>query len=241
MRRARQVGRGGARRAAGARAPERHAADERDGRQAGDDAGGSTVDGVVVERDGETETYAADVVVLACGAANTAKLLLGRRPTSTRTGSRTAPTRSAATTCSTTARPCWRSRRTRTRPCSRRRSASTTSTSPGNGREYPLGQHPDGRQVAGADVPRREAGRDEARAALDAGGGRRARGRLLALDRGPADAGEPRHRRPRRQADARLHGDERRSRRSELTSSCSSMLGQAAHGARTTSSTASRT
>ena len=30
--------------------------------------------------------------------------------------------------------------------------------------EYPLGQHPDGRQVAGADVPRREAGRDEARA-----------------------------------------------------------------------------
>ena len=30
--------------------------------------------------------------------------------------------------------------------------------------EFPLGQHPDGRQVAGGDVPRREAGRDEARA-----------------------------------------------------------------------------
>ena len=37
---------------------------------------GSTVSGVVVERDGETRTYSADLVVLACGAANTAKLLL---------------------------------------------------------------------------------------------------------------------------------------------------------------------
>ncbi len=37
---------------------------------------GTTVQGVVVERDGATETYTADVVVLACGAANTAKLLL---------------------------------------------------------------------------------------------------------------------------------------------------------------------
>jgi len=45
------------------------------------------------------------------------------RLTSTRTGSRTAPTRLGATTCSTTARPCWRSPRTRTRRSSRRRSA----------------------------------------------------------------------------------------------------------------------
>jgi choline dehydrogenase-like flavoprotein len=40
-----------------------------------DDAG-SSVTAVVVERDGETERYAGDVVVLACGAANTAALLL---------------------------------------------------------------------------------------------------------------------------------------------------------------------
>jgi choline dehydrogenase-like flavoprotein len=40
-----------------------------------DDAG-TTVTGVVVERDGGTETYSADVVVVACGAANTARLLL---------------------------------------------------------------------------------------------------------------------------------------------------------------------
>ena len=37
---------------------------------------GTAVTGVVVERDGETETFAGDLVVVACGAANTAKLLL---------------------------------------------------------------------------------------------------------------------------------------------------------------------
>ena len=39
-------------------------------------AAGTAVTGVVVERDGETETFAGDLVVVACGAANTAKLLL---------------------------------------------------------------------------------------------------------------------------------------------------------------------
>ena len=38
--------------------------------------GGKTVTGVVVDHDGETRTYSADLVVIACGAANTAKLLL---------------------------------------------------------------------------------------------------------------------------------------------------------------------
>ncbi len=39
--------------------------------------GGTAVTGVVVEREGSRETYAADVIVVACGAANSAKLLLG--------------------------------------------------------------------------------------------------------------------------------------------------------------------
>jgi choline dehydrogenase-like flavoprotein len=39
-------------------------------------ADGSAVTEVVVQRDGELERYSADMVVLACGAANTAKLLL---------------------------------------------------------------------------------------------------------------------------------------------------------------------
>ena len=37
---------------------------------------GTTVTGVVVEHDGETERYAGNIVVVACGAANSAKLLL---------------------------------------------------------------------------------------------------------------------------------------------------------------------
>ena len=40
-----------------------------------DDAG-TTVDRVVAERNGSTETFAADLVVVSCGAANTARLLL---------------------------------------------------------------------------------------------------------------------------------------------------------------------
>src|SRR6185295_3567477 len=40
-----------------------------------DDAG-TTVTGVVVDRVGVTETYRADIVVVSCGAANSAKLLL---------------------------------------------------------------------------------------------------------------------------------------------------------------------
>jgi len=39
-------------------------------------AAGTAVTGVVVERDGEQETFTADVVVVSCGAANTAALLL---------------------------------------------------------------------------------------------------------------------------------------------------------------------
>jgi choline dehydrogenase-like flavoprotein len=55
------------------------------------DGGGTTVTGVVVEHDGETKTYSADLVVLACGAANTARLLLvsanGQHPNGLANGS----------------------------------------------------------------------------------------------------------------------------------------------------------
>ena len=40
------------------------------------DASGGAVAGVVVEHDGETETLSSDIVVVSCGAANSAKLLL---------------------------------------------------------------------------------------------------------------------------------------------------------------------
>jgi choline dehydrogenase-like flavoprotein len=52
---------------------------------------GSAVTGVVVERDGEQETYSADIVVTSCGAANSARLLLAsaneKHPTGLANGS----------------------------------------------------------------------------------------------------------------------------------------------------------
>ena len=146
-----------------------------------------------------------DIVVVSCGAANTrqAAARLGERRAPARAGQRLRPGRAQLHVPQQPggARAVARSP---TRRSSRRRSGSTTSTSASDDFEYPLGQHPDGRQVAGADVPRREAAADEARARS----GRcdevaRARGRLLALDRGPAAAREPRHARPRRQRHAR--------------------------------------
>jgi choline dehydrogenase-like flavoprotein len=80
-------------------------------------AGGTAVTEVVVEHDGATERYAGEIVVLACGAANTA-----RRARRTRTVSRTAPIRSAATTCSTTRARCSRFRARRIPRPSRRHS-----------------------------------------------------------------------------------------------------------------------
>jgi hypothetical protein len=71
------------------------------------------------------------------------------------------------------------------------------------------GQHPDGRQVAGADVPRREARRDPLRSHLEPGEGRPPRRRLLALHRRPAAAREPRHAQQGRQDPDRLHGQQR--------------------------------
>ena len=81
----------------------------------------------------------------------------------------------------------------------------------GDGRlRVPARQRPDGRQVDGADVPRRATAGHEARARVDARADGAPCDRLLALDRGPPAAGQPRHRRPRRQHHAHLHGDEPR-------------------------------
>ena len=93
------------------------------------DAGGRTVTGVVVSRAGTREVYEADVVVLSAGAANSAKILLSSAATGTPTGWPTARARWAATTCSTTAKPSSRWRRSPMTPSTRRPSASTISTS----------------------------------------------------------------------------------------------------------------
>ena len=208
--RAREVGRRGARRSARARASERHAADEREGRQARDErrrarpSPRSSSIGTG-RRSGSPATSSWSRAVRP----TRPSCSCSRRTTSTRTASPTAPTRSAATTCSTTRRPSSRSRARRTRPRTRRRSGSTTSTS-GRRLRVPARERPDGRQVDGADVPRRAAAGDEARARVDARADGASRDRLLALDRGPPAARQPGHRRRRRKPHAHLRGDEPR-------------------------------
>ena len=200
--RAREVRRRGARRAARARARQRDAAD-RTRRSCGcrPTRPARTVTGVVVDHDGRQRDRDAPTSWSSRAARRTAPSCCSRRRARrTRTAWRTAPTRSGATTCSTTARRCWRCRASPTRRCSRRRSGVNDFYFAERRLRVPDGQHPDGRQVAGADVPRREA-------AARRGSRRRGRSRdvaaprrrLLAVDRGPAAAGQPRHARARRQ------------------------------------------
>ena len=90
--------------------------------------------------------------------------------------------------------------------------------------EFPLGNV----QMVGkstAPMFRGEKPGTRARARVDAGADGAPRDRLLALDRGPAEPRQPGHRRPRRQAHAHLHGDERGRRRSGSTRSSSRCSG----------------
>ena len=209
LRGAREVGRGGARRPSRARARERDAADERAGGEAGDERGRHGRDG------GRRRARRRDRA-------------LRRRPRRPRLRRR--EHREAA--------PALRDRQACERARQRvgpGRPQLHVPQQPGRARAVPRGEpdrlpedaraqrlllrqrrarlsareHPDGRQVAGGHVPRREAGGDGARAGLDARPRREARDRLLALDRGPAARGEPRHRRQGRQAHARVRADER--------------------------------
>ena len=158
--RARQVRRRGARRAARARAPQRHAADrtrsvvrlETERRRHAPSPrwwSTATVPQETLRRRHRRASRAARRTRPSCCCA--------RPATSTPTGSPTAPTRSAATTCSTTARPCSRCLK-RAEPDGVPEDARAQRLLLRQRRlRVPDGQHPDGRQVAGADVPRREA------------------------------------------------------------------------------------
>ena len=168
--------------------------------------------GVVVDRDGAHETYTADLVVVSCGAANSAKLLLASasdaHPHGLANGSDQVGRNymfhnsQAVLALSQGAQPDGVPEDARAQRLLLRRRRL----------RVPAGQHPDGRQVAGADVPRREAGRDAgSRRTWTLERRRRARGRLLAVDRGPAAAGQPRDADARRPASrSRYSADQRR-------------------------------
>ena len=87
------------------------------------DPAGRTVTGVVVSRGGQTEVYSGDIVVVSAGASNSARILLRSASDRHPDGLANVLAWSAATTCSTTATPSWRSTKSLTTPSSRRRSA----------------------------------------------------------------------------------------------------------------------
>ncbi len=201
---------------------------------------GSTVTEVVVDRDGAEERYRGDIVVLACGAANTAALLLGSASDAHPNGLANGSDQVGRNYMFHNSQAVLALSRDEN-PTIFQKTLGINDfyfSEPGHG--LPARQHPDGRQVAGADVPRREAGRDEARAGLVAGGHRPARGRLLAVDRGPAASRQPRHARWRGPRDAALHADQRRAGEAPLRTSCGRCSASCACTT-TTCSTASRT
>ena len=147
---------------------------------------------VVVDHDGAEERYSADVVVVAAGAANSAKLLLpsanDKHPNGLANGSDQVG-RNYMFHDSTP--PPWPSRATRTRPPTRRRSGSTTSTSApttSSSRSGTSRWSASRRRRCSAARDRRET-KLAPEWTLERYG--QARDRLLALDRGPASARQP--------------------------------------------------
>ena len=174
---------------------------------------------MTVEREGETEQFAGDIVVLACGAANTAALLLSsandKHPNGLANGS------------DQVGRNYMFHASEAVLALSREENPTVFQKTLGlndfyfgsDDHEYPLGNI---QMVGKSQAPMfhgEKPTRDEARARVDAREDREARDRLLALDRRSAAAREPGDGRRRRPAHARLHGVERRAEAASCTRS----------------------
>ena len=156
------------------------------------------------------ERFSADIVVVACGAANTAKLLLQsateKHPNGLANGSDQVG-RNYMFHDSTAVLALSREEN----PTAYQKTLGLNDFYFGSDDfEYPLGNV----QMVGKSTAPMFRGerprRDEARARVDARSDGASRDRLLALDRGSAAARQPGHRRRRRQHHAHLLGDERR-------------------------------
>ena len=166
---AREVRRRGARRAAGARARQRDADDERRGGAARDERRTArAVTGVVVDHAGERETFTGDLVVVSCGAANSARLLLASATDAHPDG--------LANGSGQVGRNYMFHNSQAVLALSKEENPTVFQKTLGLNDfyfgspdfEFPLGQHPDGREVLGGDVPRREADPDPPRAGAHA-------------------------------------------------------------------------
>ena len=191
---------------------------------------GSAVTEVVVERGGASaRAYAANIVVVSCGAANTAKLLLrsatDKHPAGLANGSdqvgRNYMFHNSQAVLAISKEP---------NPTVFQKTLGVNDYYfASDAWEYPMGNI----QMVGKSVPDMYRGEKPVITKLApfgclAEGGRRARGRLLALHRGPPPGREPRHRRSRRQADARLRLLQRRRSRTGCWSSCARCSGTSA-------------
>ena len=154
-------------------------------------ASGTTVTEVVVERNGQTETYQGDIVVVSCGAANSAKLLLmsanDRHPNGLANGSdqvgRNYMYHNSVAVLAVSKEP---------NPTQFQKTLGLERFLLWHGGiRVPDGQHPDGRQVPGIHVQRRKAHRDETGTDVYAERCRSSRRRLLALHRRPAGPEQP--------------------------------------------------
>ena len=154
---------------------------------------GTAVTEVAVDHDGARETFSADIVVVSCGAANTAKLLLASA-TEKHPNGLSQPLRPARTQLHLPQQPGRARHLQGGEPDGLPEDARPQRLLPRLGRlRVSAGQHPDGRQVVRADVPRRETARDQAGPHPHAREHGPPRGRLLALHRGPATTREPRN------------------------------------------------
>ncbi len=169
------------------------------------DSSGRTVTAVVAEVDGAEQRFSADVVVISAGAVNSAKLLLAsandRHPNGLANGSDQVGRNyvfhnSRAFLAVSTEKNDTRFQKT----------LGVNDYYFGDaGLRLPDGQPADGREVVGADVPRREAHRVGSGPDVPARRRRGACRRLLAVGRGPARPGQPGDARPRRTGRAELH------------------------------------
>ena len=162
------------------------------------------------ERDGARRSTRRDIVVVSAGAANSAKLLLrsanDAHPAGLANGSDQVGRNYMFHNCKAVV------------ALGKERNATVFQKTLGDQRlllrrrrpGVAARQHPDGRQVQRRGDEGRGAEADQAGPALEPGGRRRARGRLLAHHRGPAQAGQPGDRRRGRPRPSGLQGDQRR-------------------------------
>ena len=173
------------------------------------DADGSAVTGVVVDHAGERETFTGDLVVVSCGAANSARLLLASASDAHPAG--------LANGSGQVGRNYMFHNSQAVLALSKEENPTVFQKTLGLNDfyfgspdfEYPLGNI----QMVGKSSAEMYRGEKPIQTRLapgaDARPGRPPRGRLLALDRGPAAARKPRHVARRRRDQAQLHAEQR--------------------------------